>query len=152
MKDPELVLHWRSYVAESSSLAALLIGQVSQESGTGTTRPDALIVNEIEGAPDDLALVPTLNKSSAHLPVTWVQDGAKARINLKKLLMVRRFPIPKGTRVHIPISAESLEGVGPTIAVHFGQAQFEPIERSKRLNRRDTAVPVAAPGSDPDPA
>lgn len=132
MHDPEIVIKWNSYMGDLSSLGSRLVGQVARAAGPNSERPDFLSMNEYGKDSADFVAVPVLQEDDSTVPLKWVERGRKARIDLSHFLMVRRFPIPQGTRAHIPLELQDEQNLAAGILVRFGQATFHPIEEGKK--------------------
>lgn len=133
MSGEEGVLAYRGYVMQLSSLASSLLETAGREAPGGQARTPFVEPSKVSGSLNSVGLRPSTVKTNSTLPVRWDSDG-RASINLKKLLMVRPFPIPKGQRAHIPLDLEMLVGVGLCLVIRFPKANFEAVEVRKSNN------------------
>lgn len=143
---PEISIRYDSKVAEGNIPCSRLVEEVAAAASAGSRRPDQMIISELEDESGDLAGTPTLKSTNSTVPVSWSRDG-NVRIDMTKLLAVKRFPIPKRTRAHIPVGTDEVEKVGASIILMLSQAHFTPIEpRSKKSEGPKAKQPEGGAG------
>lgn len=134
--DPMIVLKATSSSGKTSALAVEIFEQVSAELGLGSTRPLSLKVGPVPGNKGAILGVPALERSQAHLPIRWVENGTRALVNFRKLFTLWPFEVPKGSKAHVPVSRMELPTLGPCIVFHFNRAEFQEIEPAKQKSAR----------------
>ncbi|MGE5675443.1 MAG: hypothetical protein ACM3XM_16455, partial [Mycobacterium leprae] len=142
----QLMLSTGQNLAQFSSLALKLLFRVIADSRIASPRPQHLIISQVKDSPDELVATPTTATADNTVPLTWSKDGTKALVNLRRLFFLRPLTLPKRTRAHIPISSETVEGLGPSLILQLGRIHLTPMADVKPRTTRQNQS--AAPQSE----
>lgn len=141
---PCLVLPYDSSTASVSAMGFHLVTEVALAQGIGAgARPKALDVYKIEGSASAVAVIPVDTANRKNLPLSWVNQGTRINVNLKKLLTVHPFEVPRGSSAQIPITKEEFADKGTCLVIHFDRAEYVPVEEGRRKSKSKGAQPQA---------
>lgn len=129
--DPEITLVAKSKTALTSAHGADLVEVVARFRSMQNTKVTSMNVVTITGVDSVVGFLPVEDGKGA-LPVRWRKGGGLAGIDLKKYLAVKPFSVPAGSKAHIPVSVGEVAGFGHCLLVHFGQAEYRPVEKTEK--------------------
>lgn len=144
---PCLVLSYDSSTASVSAMGFHLVTEVALAQGIAAgTRPKGLDVYKIPGSASAVAAIPVDAANRKNLPLNWVNQGTRINVNLKKLLSVHPFEVPRGSSAQIPITKEGFAEKGACLVIHFDKAEYVPVEEGRRKGKAGQSKTGSANG------
>jgi len=145
MLEPEFVISYRGYMAETTALAARMLVDLAVKNGKGAAKPENLFLADPNGLDltpgesplGDIAAVPVVERGPSTVSCKW--RGEQGRIDLQKLLLLFRFEIPAKHTAHIPVGVDNVEGLGRALIIRFTEARFAPIEVRRNTSKKSQA-------------
>lgn len=137
IKEAELKIEWREYVGETGHKGSEIISKAAKAQNL-TGKPQFLKIVRSHRFPGDLCGVPTDEASEAHIPITWVDQGRKAKLSMPKLITKEKISIPRGTKMVISLYLEEEDpDFGTCVGMKLKDAEFVPIRPKKKPEEQE---------------